>query len=323
MKNKHIVLVITAILSFPLFVQGQVAKPLTEVIEFIVEKCPPCKRLLGSPAGEKLVARGIIKESNAEQVAKFLSQHGDDGMRYLDEFGDAAITVFNKYGDQGISYLKRYGHDYLNLIKRESPETVNKILAHPKGMVLLRENKDLAKLYTKHGDDLLDCLGKNALCIETMDRTGLSPKALIKLSDANSTWLDVKMPQLDQQDANTFRQLLEKYGDPAADFVRKNQNLFLKAGVFALFAANFDTVINGGREVLINLTNKTIDKGGDVVKEPIIRGGEKVIETLGTTGVLLLVWGVLAIYLLYRFLIKRRVPTSTAKQHDQDHNKSE
>lgn len=317
MKKNYFTFFIILIFSFPLFAQGQAAKPVARVIELIAKKCPSCERLLRSSPGEKLIERGIIKESNADDVAKFLTKHGDDGMRYLEEFGDDAMVVYGKYGDRGITNLKKYGNDYLSWIKKDSPDVVNKILDHPQGGIFLRENSDLAKLYSKHGDDLLTCLGKNALCLETMNRTGLSPKALSKMSDANSSWLDLKMPQLDQKDANTFRQLLEKYGDPAADFVRKNQDLFLKAGVFALFAANFDTVINGGRDVLIKLTKKAIDKGGDVLNEPIKQG----FNILGPTGILLLVWGILAIYLLYRFLIKRRDHTSTAKQHDQGHNK--
>ncbi len=297
--RKTVIACIVISLIFPSFAHASVAKPIKEVLEAVVKRCRSCRNLLTSPVAEKLVEKGIIKNANADDIAKFLSRFGDDGLRHLDDFGDDAMMVFRKYGDEGVSYLKRHGDDYLKLITRESPETVHKILRHPKGMIFLKESPDLAKHYTKYGDDLLECLAKNPLCIESVQRTGLSPKVISGLKDTNVSWLEVRMPQLSSKDANTFQEILKKYGDPGAEFVRKNWDVFAKAGAFALVAANFDEVLAGGRDVLM----KTVETTGEVAKEGVNTAVKETTKTLGSHYLFLLilcVGGIGVVYLAVR-----------------------
>ncbi|MBF0227588.1 MAG: hypothetical protein HQK76_19245 [Desulfobacterales bacterium] len=83
----------------------------------------------------------------------------------------------------------------MKFINKESPELVNKILKHPNGMVFLKESPDVVKHYAKYGDELLECLNKNPLCIESVKLTSLSPKNLSNLKDVNVSWLEVKMKE--------------------------------------------------------------------------------------------------------------------------------
>ncbi|MGE0084416.1 MAG: hypothetical protein AB7S75_08340 [Desulfococcaceae bacterium] len=279
-----------------------IGKAATEVVEAVVKRCPSCRRFLTSSTAEKLIARGVIKSGNADEVAKFLSRYGDDGLKHLDDFGDDALKIFSRHGDEGMTYLTRYGNDYVKLIQRESPETIHKILRHPKGMVFLKESPDMAKHYAKYGDDLLECLNKNPLCTDSVKRTGLSPKILSELKDKNITWLEVKMPELSHADANAFRNILNKYGDPAIDFVRNHQDIFFKAGVFALAAANFDEILRGGVDVLNKTVETTVKTGGDVAKET----AKETVRSMGGPYLLLLFLGLAMIFFGYR-LISRKI----------------
>ena len=300
---KKAALIVFIIFSvFPTFAQASVARPVKEVLEAVVKKCRPCRELLTSPVAEKLIEKGIIKNANADDIAKFLSRFGDDGLRHLDDFGDDALMVFKKYGDEGLSHLKRYGDDYLTLIKRESPGTIHKILKHPKGMIFLKESPDLAKHYAKYGDDLLECLGKNPLCGESVKRTGLSPRLISELKDTNVSWLEVRMPQLSPKDANGFQDILKKYGDPGAEFVRKNWDVFAKAGAFALVAANFDEILAGGRDVLM----KTVETTGEVAKEGVKTAVQETTKTLGSRYLFLLILCVVLIGFAFLAFRKKR-----------------
>lgn len=282
--------------------RGSVA---ADVMEAVVKRCKPCRELISSPASQKLITKGIIKTGNADDVAKFLSRYGDDGLKYLDDFGDDALKIFKMHGDEGITYLKKYGRNYIRLIQRESPETIHKILRHPKGMIFLKETPDLAKHYTKYGDELLTCLGKNPLCLESIKRTGLSPKVISTLKDRNITWAEVKMPQLSPSDAKAFQNIITKYGDPAIDFVKRHQSVFFKVGVFAIAAANFDEILNGGVDVL----KKTVETGGEVAKEST----KETIKTLGSPYLFILIFCVFAMLLVFlTFTLKR----SSKKRHE-------
>lgn len=297
--KKATAIVFVIFFVFPSIVSASVSRPLKEVLETVITKCRPCKELLTSPVTERLIKKGLIKNADADEIATFLSRFGDEGLRHLDDFGDDALTVFKKYGDEGISNLKRYGDDYLTVIKRESPETVNNILKHPKGMIFLKESPDLAKHYTKYGDDLLECLEKNPLCVESVKRTGLSPKIISGLKDTNVSWLEVRMPELSPKDANVFQDILKKYGDPGAEFVRKNWDVFAKAGVFALAAANFDQILAGGRDVLM----KTVETTGEVAKEGVKTAVKETTATLGSRYLFLLILcvaGIGFVYLMFR-----------------------
>jgi|GEM_PF-4779527 len=311
MKKRIALSLIMVFLCSPAY--GNISRPIKELFEVIITKCRICREILSSPAAENLVKRGIIKAENADDVAGFLARHGDEGLKHLDNFGDDALMVFKKYGDEGMSYLKRHGDDYLELIKRESPETVHKILRHPDGMIFLKESPDLVKHYAKYGDDLLDCLGKNPLCVESVKRTGLSPKIISGLKDTNVSWLEVRMPELSPKDANAFQDILKKYGDPAAEFVRKNWDVFAKTGALVLVAANFDQVLAGGRDVLM----KAVETTGEVAKEGVKTAGEAAKEgvktavkettaTLGSRYLFLLILCVLGIGLTFLAFRKKK-----------------
>ncbi len=299
---KKCIVISMLILFFCSPAYGSIARPVKELFEAIITKCRVCREILSSPAAEKLVKQGIIKAENADDVAKFLSRHGDEGLRHLEQFGDDALMVFTKHGDEGMSYLKRHGNDYLKLIRRESPETVHKILRYPDGMILLKESPDLVRHYAKHGDDLLRCVEKNPLCLDAMKRTGLSPKVLSKIKDRNVTWLEVRMPQLSPKDANGFQNILKKYGDPGAEFVRKNWDVFAKAGAFALVAANFDEILAGGRDVLM----KTVETTGEVAKEGVKTAVKETTKTLGSRYLFLLILCVALIGFAYLAFRKKR-----------------
>jgi hypothetical protein len=300
--RKATLIVFVIFFAFPSFVSASVARPLKEVLEAVITKCRPCKKLLTSPVTERLIKKGLIKNDDADEIAKFLSRFGDDGLKYLDNFGDDALVVFKKYGDDGMSYLKRHGDDYLELIKRESPETVHKILRHPDGMIFLKESPDLVKHYAKYGDDLLECLGKNPLCVESVKRTGLSPKIISGLKDTNVSWLEVRMPELSPKDANAFQDMLKKYGDPAAEFVRKNWDVFAKTGALVMVAANFDQVLAGGRDVLM----KAVETTGEVAKEGVKTAVKETTATLGSRYLFLLILCVAGICLAFLAFRKKR-----------------
>ncbi|MBF0227587.1 MAG: hypothetical protein HQK76_19240 [Desulfobacterales bacterium] len=110
------------------------------------------------------------------------------------------------------------------------------------------------------------------------------------------------MEQIPTTDADIFRNLINKYGDPAVDFVRKDSDIFIKAGVFALFAANFDKVMEGGRDVLIKLVETGINETGEVIKETT----KETVKTLGSTRLFLLITLLCIIYLTYKYIKTRR-----------------
>jgi len=302
MKKYMIAFLLILLLFHCSAVQAGIGKAATEVIEAVIKRCRSCGKLLKSSSkAERLIERGIIKSGNADDVAKFLSKYGDDGLKHLDDFGDDALKIFNKHGDDGIKYLTRYGDDYVKLIQRESPEIIHKILRHPKGMIYLKESPDIAKHYAKYGDDLLVCLEKNPLCTESVKRIGLSPKIISEFKDKNITWLEVKMPELSSSDAKSFRNILNKYGEPAIDFVRRNQDSFFKAGVFAVAANNFDEILRGGVDVLNKSVKTAVETGGDVAKET----AKETVRSIGGPYLVLLLLGVTIVFFGYRLISKK------------------
>lgn len=261
-------------------VQANLAKPALEVFEAVAKRCKPCRNLLKSPVAESLLKRGVIRSQNADEVGQFLSRYGQKGLRQLDLYGEDALKVFVRFGDDGMEHLNRYGDEYLSLLRRESPEAVNRILKHSDGMIFIRESPSFLKNYSKFGDDLIDCVRKNPVCVESVNRTGLSPRILGKLKDRNVTWLEVNMPRLSQKDGNAFREILKNYGDPAIEFTKKHWDTLKKIGVFSIVAVNFDRVMAGGEEVL----KKTIEEGAKIPTEMVRVAGEETRKTVVETG---------------------------------------
>ena len=295
---------------------ASVGRPVREIMETVVKKCRPCRKILQSPAGMRLVKSGIILKHNADDVGKFIKRYGEDGLRLIENYGDEAMDAFKKYGDDGVYYLKRYGDDYLKMAKKHDPDSVNAILKHPKGMVFLKESPETAKYFSKYGDDFLTCFNKNPLCIDAIKRTGISPKTLSKLKDTSVSWLEVNIPKMSgksPKDATALREIIEKYGEPAAEFIRKNWDVIFKIGVATAIVANFDKIIAGGRDALI----KTIEESGDVVAET----GKQTVKTAGDTLVntskgLSSTWkgsfvilGLASLFLGYRYMLRRKKVT--------------
>jgi len=261
-------------------VQANLAKPALEVFEAVAKRCKPCRNLLKSPVAESLVKRGVIRSQNADEVGKLLSRYGQKGLRQLDLYGEDALKVFVRFGDDGMEHLNRYGDEYLSLLRRESPEAVNRVLKHSDGMIFIRESPSFLKNYSKFGDDLIHCVRKNPVCVESVNRTGLSPRILSRFKDTDVTWLEVKMPELSRRDANSFREILTKYGDPALEFAQKHWKVLSGTGVFVLVAGNFERVMAGGEEVL----KKAIEEGAKIPTEMVRVASEETRKTVVETG---------------------------------------
>ena len=297
-------------------------KSAEEIIEAIIKKCPGCEKVVNSIAGKarinRLFERGIISSKYLDDATKLISKYGDDGLRMMDDFGEEAVRILRLYGDKGISYLKKYGDDYVRLLN-EIPsgtltkESINEILRHPKGMVFLKESPEVAKYYEKYGEPILSCLEKSASCLDTIKLTKLSPKTVAKISEENLTWLEVTLPKYDKASADTFRDLIDKYGQPIVDFVRKNQDMFLRVGTFTVLAAHTDEILQGGRQVL----EKFLEVGGKVLSDVAKKGVEVVGDTVKETAkdtvkgigggyFTIIVLGAIFLFLLYRYLKRKQ-----------------
>ncbi len=303
--KRIIIISLLLFLTCPVPVNAAIGRSVKEIFEVIIKKCPVCKEILTSPAAERLVKDGVISSKNADVVAKLLKHHGDEGLRLIDNYGDDVIKIFNRHGGEGMNYLKKYGDDYLNLITKNNSEVVNKILKHPKGMIFLKESPETAKYFTKYGDDFLSYLNKNPLAIDTIKRTGLSPNVLSKLKEPSVSWLEVYMPKLamkSSKDAKAMQDIISKYGDNAVEFIRKNWDVFWKVGAFALVAVNFDKIIAGGRDVLIESVDDISRETGKAVTEI---GKESVREFTTSYGVIL-VLGIAIIFFIYRYFSNKK-----------------
>lgn len=303
--KRIIIISLLLFLICPIPVNAAIGRPIKEIFEVIIKKCPVCKEILTSPAAERLVKDGIISSKNADAVAKLLQKHGDDGLRLIDNHGDDVIKIFNNHGDIGINYLKKYGDDYLSLLTKNKPEAVNKILKHPKGMLFLKESPETVKYFTKYGDDFLTYMNRNPLAIDTIKRTGLSPKTLSKLKEPSVSWLESSMPKLaikSPKDAKAMQDIISKYGDNAVEFIRKNWDIFWKVGALTVVAANFDKVLEGSRDVLISSVEDISRETGDAVKEV----GKETIREFTTGYGVILVLGIAIIFFIYRYFLNRK-----------------
>lgn len=284
-----------------------------KIIKKIIKKCPACSQFVNSAFGKKqienLVARGLINANNAETTAKMISSYGDDALKIVSNYGDDSIRIFRKYGDEGVTLLKKYRYEYIKLLNGPSGKSVNKILKHPKGLILLKENPKLGPHYERYGKSLLDFLTKNPGGLESVKLTGLRPGILSRLSQNNMTWLEATIPKMPLEDAHHFRTIIEKFGDAAVDFARRNQDILFKAGAFAVFAAHADEIIRGGRDVLI----KMVEKGGESLKEVPEALGNATTETvketaeiIGGTRFVIMVLGIVGLILVYRYMKQKK-----------------
>jgi len=301
----------------PSFLSATVGKPVKEILEVVVKKCRSCKELLQSPVGKRLIQSGLVLRQSADDVGAFIKRYGDDGLLLIENHGGEAIDIFKKFGDDGIGYLKHYGDDYLKLIQKNNPADVNRILKHPKGMVFLKETPEVTGYFAKYGDDLLSCLNKNTLCIDAIKLTGLSPKVLSGFKDTSISWLEVNLPNMSKKslkDANALREILTKYGEPSAEFIRKNWDILWKVGVASAVIANFDKVLSGGRDVLI----KAVEEGGHTLselgKETVKSTGEAVVKTTSelsnTWKGSFVILGLAGLILGYRYALRRKQVTA-------------
>jgi hypothetical protein len=302
-----------AVFVKPIKTDAAVGKPIKEIVEAVIKKCPVCREFMQSPVGKRLVKSGMVLKHSADDVGNFIKRYGDDGLRLIENHGDQALDIFKKYGDDGVSYLKRYGDDYVKAIKNNDPGSVNAILKHPKGMVFLKESPETVKYFTKYGDDFLTCVNKNPLCIDAIKRTGMSPKTLLKLSDNSVSWFEVNLPKLakkSSKDANALREILEKYGEPAAKFIREHWGIIVKVGVATTIIVNFDEILAGGQDVLI----RTIEKSGDVAvetaKQTVKTTGDTIINTSkglsSTWKGSFVILGLAGMFLGYRYMLRRK-----------------
>jgi len=318
-KLTVLVMILVSALLLPLPNPSAEASAVSSIIKKIVQKCKPCVRWAESAPFKKnllkLKGLGIISRHGEEKVAGFLVAAGEDGTKLLTRYGDDALRIFKNHPKDGIRFLRKYGDDFIRAMKKYNPKAVKGILqGNSKGMQLIKEDARIIKYFNKYKNSALKCFAKNPSCIDTMELTELAPKTVMKLNQNTLTWLETKIPRLSEGMGKAFRDVLDKFGQPAADFIRKNWDLFKKAAIFGIFAANFDQVIAGGRDVFIEIIGKGADATKEIAKAGIHEGGNVVTETAKagihevtnnmTPGLVILLLGFAGMILIYRYKSK-------------------
>ena len=145
-----------------------------------------------------------------DDAFKAVSKFGDDVVLMVTKFGDDAVKIVAKYGDDGVKILSKYGDDAVKVFRGFGDDAIKAI----------KKYDDIGlKLFLKNGTVGIEVLARNTSKTAVQVLAELTEKSLHKVGSV--------IKQAPKAADDMFK-LVEKYGQPAVDFVFENGEKALK-----------------------------------------------------------------------------------------------
>jgi hypothetical protein len=213
------------------------------------------------------LGRGAAREGGealAKRLASAAARHGDNlVMGAFRKVGPRALALADdagKHAPAAMRLLVRHGDEAAGVLTKRS-------------IRLLSLGDDAAEMLVKHkgiSTPLLETFGNSAT------------RALVKINPRNGRRLAMlKDNLLRLKKAKQLMEVIEKYGDPAMDWIWKNKGALAASTAMAAFLANPQPFLDGTKQLAETVAEKAVAP----VANSLITGGVKIVDTVARSAV--------------------------------------
>jgi hypothetical protein len=223
-------------------------------------------------------------ETLATKIETYAARHGEEFYQAIRRAGPQAFHLVEEAGEhapQVVRVLSRYGE-----------EGAVWVVARPKAMnLVLKHGEDAAATLIKHpgiAEPVIDKLGQPAVrALQAVNpRNG---RRVAMMLDSGELGKIGSTPEL--------LGILEKYGDPACDFLWRNKGILAGTGVAAAFIANPSPFISGAKELTEVVAANTIKPLAEVPLSVAKESAAEMARNTNWTLVFVVLIGVLSLFI--------------------------
>ena len=242
------------------------SKGVTETVEFFMRKWT-----------KEVTREGV--GATRKRLEKLAAQYGDDALVAARKTGPDGIRAMEKAGEHGDVLVRALAvHGSKGLAAAASPKSV--------------------ALISRYGDDAASAIIRHPRIAEPVIEAYGHPAAaaMKQLSSGEGIFLAkmAKCGELAQIGrSEVVLGVIEKYGDPAMNFIWRNKGALMTGTVLTAFLVNPEPFIQGGSD----LGGKALDTTANVMTKL----AKAVAERVCWTPVVLIVFGILCLFLWRRF----------------------
>jgi len=207
--------------------------------------------------------------AGAKQTAEFIFQKFGKKVptQTVDELATAVTGVAAKYGDDALPFLKATGHtgfDALDQAGTKAPEVIKLYLKRGDEAVWVISKPGKLAIFLKHGDGAAEALIKHPGIADTLiARHGDEAiGALNRLSQQNAQRLGMSADEgllTATQRSPELLSVLNKYGDPAMDFVWKNKGALTVGTLLVGFLADPEAYFSGVKSLVEPVAKSVVE----------------------------------------------------------------
>jgi hypothetical protein len=213
-------------------------------------------------AAEHIVAKfgkgaaGNSVDEVAGAVARAVNRHGEEVLPLLRASGHAGVTALDQAASKAPEVIKLY--------VRRGDEAIW-VISEPKRLaIFVRHGDSAADALLKHpglSDDLIGRFGNDAVgALNSLSRSGAQ-----RLGMAVDDGLLMATPR-----SHELLTVIQRYGDPAMDFIWKNKGALTVATLLTRFLVDPQVYISGVKQLVVEPVVEPIVKG---VNWTLIAGG--------------------------------------------------